>query len=211
MYTPPHFEETRVDLLEDLIRAGGFGTLVTGGPDAPEADHLPFILIPEAGGCGTLQCHVAQGNPVWRRVDAGGRVLVIFLGPDAYVSPNWYPGKAATGQSVPTWNYVAVHAWGTVRVVQDRHWLRAHLEALTRRYESGREPEWRLTDAPADYIERMIGGVVGLEIRISRLLGKHKLSQNRPAADRAGVVEGLRGEGTDAAVALAKLMESGLG
>lgn len=211
MYTPPHFEETRVDLLQDLIRARSFGTLVSCGSGGPEANHLPFIVIPEAGGYGTLQCHVARGNPVWRRVDGAGQVLVIFLGPDAYVSPTWYPGKEATGRAVPTWNYVAVHAYGVARVVEDRQWLRAHLEALTLRHESGRGAPWRLSDAPADYIERMIGGVVGIEIPVSRLLGKCKLSQNRSAADRAGVVEGLCGEGTDAAVALAGLMQSGPG
>jgi transcriptional regulator len=206
MHIPAHFEESRADVLHELISQRTFGTLVTFGPAGIEANHLPFVLDAAQGPCGTLQCHVARANALWREADPGTEALVIFQGPDAYVSPNWYPGKQETQRAVPTWNYMVVHAYGALQVIQDHAWLRSHLEQLTRRHESGRNPAWQLSDAPADYLLRMINGVVGIEIPLTRLLGKYKLSQNRSAADRAGVAEGLRREGTESAKDLAERM-----
>jgi transcriptional regulator len=206
MYIPAHFAEDRPEALQAFIRQRGFGALVTTGPDGPEANHLPFVLDEEAGQFGVLRCHVARANPVWLEAGSKG-ALVIFQGPDAYVSPSWYPGKRDDARTVPTWNYVAVHARGTLRVVDDPVWLRTHLEALTKAHESGRAEPWRITDAPEDYVQRMIGAVVGMEITVTRLQGKWKLSQNRAAADRAGVVAGLRQEAPGPAHALADLMD----
>jgi transcriptional regulator len=206
MHIPEHFQETRPDILHALIRQRAMGTLVTLGPAGIEANHLPFVFNAAQGPHGTLQCHVARANPVWREAGADPQALVIFQGPDAYVSPSWYLSKRDTHRAVPTWNYVVVHAYGRPRVIQDPAWLRAHLEQLTRRHESGREAPWRMSDAPADFLERMINAVVGIEIPVSRLLGKRKLSQNRPAADQAGVIEGLSREGTESAQRVADLM-----
>lgn len=206
MYLPKDFQESRPDILHQLIQDRAFGTLVTWGHSGMEANHLPFVLVKDAGALGTLCCHVARANPVWRQTDVRTEVLVIFPGPDAYVSPNWYPQKAKTGRAVPTWNYVVVHAYGSMRTVEDPAWLRAHLEALTRHHESGRSPSWQISEAPEDYLQRMIGAVMGIEIPVTRLLGKRKLSQNRSARDRMGVARGLRGEATEAARHLADLM-----
>jgi transcriptional regulator len=206
MYAPKHFEETRVEVLHDLIRAYPFGALVTMGPDGLDANHIPFEIDPAPGPFGTLRGHVARANPVWRDRAPDAPALVIFQGADSYVSPAWYPTKVETGKVVPTWNYAVVHAHGVPRFIDDRAWLRAFVEQLTSRHEAGRREPWKITDAPADYIDKQVGAIIGLEMPIARLIGKWKVSQNRPSQDRDGVVEGLLREGGQSGAAMADLV-----
>jgi len=200
MYAPPHFREDRIAVLHDAMRRIAFATLVTQGPDGIEANHLPLLLDAEAG---ILRGHVARANPVWQQLQSGAPALAIFLGPDAYISPNWYPAKAQTGKAVPTWNYLTVHARGTITVMQDGDWLRAHVAALSDTHEAGRPEPWAVTDAPPAYIDSLLRAIVGIEIAITSLEGKWKLSQNR-AADVAGVSQALRQDGQ---AAMADLMK----
>lgn len=190
MYLPAHFEESRRDVLHALMRARPFATLVSQGDEGPAADHLPLYLAAEAGPYGALRGHVARANPLWQRA-ADRQVLAIFHGPQAYVSPSWYASKREHGKVVPTWNYAVVHARGRLRAIDDPAWLRAQLEALVARHEAGFAAPWRIADAPPDYVERMVAAIVGIEIPIGELTGKWKISQNQPAANRAGVVAGL--------------------
>ncbi len=206
MYLPGHFEESRTERLHALMRAYPFATVVTTGPEGPEANHLPLLLDSGPSHYGTLRGHVARANPVWKQLDEGARALVIFQGPQAYITPGWYRSKQETGKVVPTWNYAVVHARGTVRPVDDPVWLRRLVEQLTNRHESGRSTPWQVSDAPADYIEKMLKAIVGIEIQIDRLEGKWKLGQNRSAADQAGVAAGLEGERTDQASGMVDLM-----
>ncbi len=194
MYVPDHFREDRPEVLQGAMRRIGFATLVTQGLDA---NHLPMLLEGNV-----LRGHVARANPVWKQ--GAGEALAIFLGPHAYVSPNWYPSKAETGKAVPTWNYITVHARGTIGWIQDGDWLRAHVGALSATHEAGRENPWAITDAPASYIDSMLRAIVGFELTIAKLEGKWKLTQNRVAADRAGVREGLLRDGHEA---LSRLMD----
>jgi transcriptional regulator len=204
MYLPTHFEETRVPVLHALIRAHPLGALVTRGAAGLEANHLPFEIDPEPAPFGTLRGHVARANPVWR--EGTGEALVIFQGPQTYVSPSWYPSKQDGGKVVPTWNYAVIHAYGVLRAIDDPAWLRAFVAKLTDRHEAARPDRWQVTDAPADYVDKLLGAIVGVELPIARLVGKWKVSQNRPAADRAGVVAGLESDGGDAARAMAALV-----
>lgn len=204
MYLPKHFEETRVPVLHALIRAHPLGALVTHGPSGLEANHIPFEIDPEPAPFGTLRGHVARANPVWR--EGTGDALVIFQGPQTYVSPSWYPSKQDGGKVVPTWNYAVVHAYGSLRTIDDRAWLRAFVEKLTDRHEAGRAEPWQVSDAPADYVDKLVSAIVGIEVPLARLVGKWKASQNRAAADRAGVAAGLEAEGGDAGHAMASLV-----
>jgi transcriptional regulator len=206
MYLPKHFEEARVEVLHGLIRAHPFGALVTLAAHGLEANHVPFEIDPDPAPFGTLRGHVARANPVWREPARGADALVIFQGPQIYVSPSWYPSKQEGGKVVPTWNYVLVHAYGTLRAIDDAAWLRAFVEKLTDRHESARPDRWHVTDAPADYVDQMVGAIVGIEVPIARLVGKWKVSQNRPAADRAGVIAALEAEGGETARAMAALV-----
>ena len=202
MYLPRHFEESRIEVLHDFLRHQPFGLLVTRGPEGLAANPLPFLLDADgAAGLGTLRGHVARANPVWREAAFDNSALVVFQGPHGYVSPAWYPSKAEHGKVVPTWNYVMVQARGTLRAVDDKAWLRAFVTRLTDHHEGGRATPWAVTDAPADFIEATLGAIVGIEIALSSLVGKWKVSQNRSAADRAGVVDGLLRERDDAALA----------
>jgi len=194
MYVPDHFREDRTDVLHQAMRRIGFATLVTQNLDA---NHLPMLLEGNV-----LRGHVARANPVWKSGEGTG--LAIFLGPHAYVSPNWYPSKAETGRAVPTWNYITVHARGSVRWIQDGEWLRANVTALSQAHEAGRPAPWQVSDAPASYIESLLRAIVGFELTIDSLQGKYKLSQNRDAADRAGVREAFEGEGQ---TEIARLMD----
>ncbi len=191
MYIPPSNVESRPEMILDFIEAHPFGALVTAGADGLFATHIPFVLARAQGSQGVLQGHVARANPHHRTIASGDEALVIFSGPDAYVTPSWYPSKAEHGRVVPTWNYVAVHVYGVVRFIDDPTFLRAHLEALTERSERGRAGPWRVDDAPADFIAQMERAIVGVEVEITRLEGKWKMSQNRPAADIDGVIHGL--------------------
>ncbi|UJJ58964.1 MULTISPECIES: FMN-binding negative transcriptional regulator [Rhodanobacter] len=196
MYTPKHFVESRVEALHGLIRAYPFATLVTRAADGLTANHLPFELVGEV-----LHGHVARGNEL-ARLD-GAEVLLVFQGPDGYISPNWYPSKHETGREVPTWNYAVVHVHGRLRVIDDAAWLRRLLETLTDHHEAGQPQPWKITDAPDDHIEKSLRAIVGLEVVVERIEGKFKLSQNHPARNRAGVIAGLRGRngGGDAELA----------
>ena len=191
MYIPPSNAEHRPEVLLDFIDAHPFGALVTAGAEGLFATHLPLVLDRARGPHGTLEGHVARANP-HHRLDLGtGEALVILAGPDAYVTPSWYAAKAEHGRVVPTWNYVAVHVHGALRFVDDRAFLRRHLDALTARHEAGREAPWAVSDAPAEYVAGLERAIVGVELAITRIEGKWKMSQNRPAADLDGVVRGL--------------------
>lgn len=200
MYVPAHFREDRIAVLHDAMRQFAFATLVTQGQGGIEANHLPLLLDAEAG---ILRGHVARANPVWRDIKPGTAVLAIFLGPHAYVSPSWYPTKAEIGKAVPTWNYLTVHARGTAQVIDDGDWLRAHVTALSDAHEAGRPDPWTIGDAPPAYVDSLLRAIVGIEIAITGLEGKWKLSQNRPA-DIEGVREGLKQDGQAALAGLMK-------
>lgn len=199
MYMPKHFEETRVEALHGLIRAYPFATLVTHAAAELTANHLPFELVD-----GVLHGHVARGNELVQ-LD-GAEVLLVFQGPDGYISPNWYPSKHETGREVPTWNYAVVHVHGRLRVIDDATWLRRLLETLTDHHEADQPQPWKISDAPDDHIEKSLRAIVGLEITIERIDGKFKLSQNHPARNRAGVIAGLHERDNDGDAELATLM-----
>lgn len=205
MYIPPRFEEANVEVMHGLIRQHPLGTLVTIGHAGLDANHIPFVVDAHPAPYGTLRCHVARTNPVWQMLETSPNVLAIFQGPDAYISPSAYPSKRSDARVVPTWDYAVVHAAGTARVIHDRDWLLQQLEDLTQANESGRQEPWRLSDAPAEYIDKLLANIVGIEIPIAKLVGKWKMSQNRSAADRLGVVEDLRQRG---AVRVADMVEA---
>jgi transcriptional regulator len=190
MYQPPHFIEDRLDVQHALIKAHPFGLLISVGADGPEANGLPFHLDEAAGPLGTLRVHMARANGQWRSID-GQKVLVVFQGPQAYISPSLYATKRETGKVVPTWNYCMVQAQGVARVHEDSLWLHRQIIALTKGHEETRITPWAVSDAPDNYIQSQIKGIVGIEIEISAISGKWKMSQNRPEADRRGVAEGL--------------------
>ena len=207
MYLPNHFAQTDLTVLHTLMRQQPLATLITEANGEPVADELPFVLDAQQGPHGTLKAHVARANPLWKAHPVGRKVLVVFRGPQAYVSPSWYPGKAEHGKVVPTWNYTVVQASGFLRVVEgDADWLRQQLDALTLLQEAPRAKAWALADAPPDYAARMMGAVVGLEITLTQLVGKFKLSQNHPPESRQAVANGLAGEPLDAARQVAKLI-----
>jgi len=203
MYNPAHFREDRPEELHAFIRAHPLGTLVTSGPDGPEATHLPVFLDADAG---RLRCHMARSNPQWRQIVPGGRVLMIFTGASHYITPNWYPEKRKHGKVVPTWNYVAVHVSGSARVFEDSTSLLRHLHELTNFNEAGFAERWSVADAPQDFVEGMSRAIVGVEITVDRLEGKWKVSQNRSVEDQQGVIAGLEGLGSPASQDMADLM-----
>lgn len=190
MYRPAAFRQDDLTALHAQIDSTGLALLTSNGPAGLQATHLPLLLEPEEGEFGTLYGHFARANPHWQDL-AGQEALAVFAGPDAYVHPGWYPGKAEHGQVVPTWNYIAVHAWGQVETFDDPERLRELLTRLTARHEAGRPRPWSLDDAPAEYLERMLRAIVGFALPIRRIEGQWKLSQNRQPADHAGVREGL--------------------
>ena len=206
MYLPSHFEVTDVTALHALIREHPLGAIVTNGPQGLEANHVPFEIDPEPAPHGKLLAHVARANPLWRRTDADSEVLVIFQGPSGYITPSWYPTKKETGKVVPTYNYAVVHAYGRLRAIEDRQWLRAFVEHLTDRHESARAEPWHIGDTPASYIDQMVGAIVGIEVTVTRLVGKWKMSQNRTPADRLGVAAGLEASASADDRAMARLV-----
>ncbi|MER9069077.1 FMN-binding negative transcriptional regulator [Mesorhizobium sp. M0902] len=201
MYQPPHFQETRQDVLHGLIRAHPLGLLVSNGVEGPVANAIPFLLDADVPPNGRLRAHLAKANPQWRLLADNplARVLVVFQGADAYVTPSWYETKRETGKVVPTWNYAIVQVRGIVTVIEDQDWLAEQISDLTMSQEGSRSAPWAVTDAPAPFIQSQIKGIVGLEIEITEISGKWKVSQNRPAADRVGVAEGLESETADSA------------
>jgi len=202
MYQPDHFRVEDVPQMHALMRARPFAALVSGGSAGLYATHLPTVLKDD-GPCGVIECHLARVNPHWKDLAQGNEALMIFQGPDAYITPNWYPSKARHGKVVPTWNYAVVHAYGCPEVMQDNDWLRRHVTELTAQQERNEGRPWALSDAPETYIEVMLRGIVGFRFSITRLEGKWKMSQNREITDREGVVTGLgkRADGDDLEVA----------
>jgi transcriptional regulator len=191
MYLPKHFAETDVSVMHELMRVHPLATLVTQGPDGLDANHIPLHLDASAGPNGTLRGHIARANPLAANPTVNRKILAIFKGPDCYISPSGYATKAEHGKVVPTWNYAAVHAHGELRLIDDRDWLLTQLDALTAEHEAGLPQPWSIDDAPADYIGKMLGAVVGIEIPIDRLVGKWKVSQNQPPANQASLIAAL--------------------
>ncbi len=208
MHLPEHFSESRLDELHDLIRAHPFGMLVTGRADRLDADHLPFELDAARGPFGTLLAHIARDNPLSTTVTQSVDAMVVFRGPDGYISPNWYPSKRETQRHVPTWNYEVVHAHGRLRIVDDERFVRGVVARLTRRHEASEPHPWKMSDAPADYLDAMLQRIVGIEVEITRLEGKRKLGQNRERRDVDGAIRALRERGS---VTLASSMERARG
>lgn len=200
MYQPPHFIETDRDVLHALIRAHPLGLLISATPDGPIADSIPMLLDAADGEQGRLRAHVARANPHWKiiRDNAEMPVLVVFQGADSYITPSWYETKRETGKVVPTWNYTMVQVRGKARAIEDTAWLGQQIRDLTGKHEAGRAEPWAVEDAPERYIEAQLRGIVGIEIDISEIHGKWKVSQNRPEADRIGVAEGLAEVGGNA-------------
>ena len=200
------FQVQDPDMLHTLVRAQPLATLVIAHEGALHANHVPLFLDPDRGPNGTLVGHVARANGVWPLLPQ--TAVAVFHGPQAYVSPSWYPSKALDGKQVPTWNYTAVHAHGRLSAFDDPERLRAVLETLTDQHEAHRPAPWRISDAPPDYIDKLLRAIVGIELAVDRWEGLWKMSQNRTDTDRVGVVEGLRAEGTPAANAMVDLMLS---
>lgn len=213
MYNPKHFEETRPEVMHRLIAAHPLCTLVTLSADGLVANQIPMLLRrkalapgvePSADDLGTLVAHVARANPLWTATDVSMPVLAIFQGPQSYISPSWYATKAEHGKVVPTWNYVVVQARGVMMVHDDPEWIRAQASELTRKQESSFAKPWAVDDAPRAYTDTMLRALVGIEIPISRLVGKWKVSQNQPEANRQSVVQALHEAGDAQARAVAE-------
>ncbi|MDY1547465.1 FMN-binding negative transcriptional regulator [Luteibacter sahnii] len=208
MYTPRAFVESRLSVLHAAMREIAFGALVTAGEGGIEATHLPFVLAPQEGPLGTLYAHVARVND--HVVRHAGEALAMFAGPHAYISPNGYPGKSVHGREVPTWNYIAVHAYGVPETFTDPGSLLDLLDRLTRQSEqaTAQTPPWQVADAPTDYVASMLGAIVGIRLPIARIEGKWKLGQNRSVDDRLGAAEWLARRRDDDAQAIARAMMS---
>lgn len=200
MYLPQHFHETRIAELHRILVEYPLGALVVTGPNGLDANHLPFELDANAGEHGLLRGHVARDNPLWKEARDGDEALVIFRAGDAYISPNWYPSKHEQHRQVPTWNYQAVHVHGRLWIRDDERFLRGLVARLTRSHEAGTGAErpWRMTDSSKEFIDQMLAAIVGIEIEITTLVGKSKLSQNKEARDRVNAAEALRRRGNQA-------------
>ncbi len=207
MYTPAHFAETRLDVLHQFIRQHPLAALVTSGPDGLEATHVPMVLHPEIEPQGVLRCHVARANPQWKSIDPQRPALVIFSGPEHYITPSWYAAKKEHGRVVPTWNYAAVHVSGRAKLFDEENALLEHLNALTKQSEAPFEKPWAVSDAPAEYVQAMAKAIVGIEMTIERLEGKWKASQNRPRADRPGIIAGLEKLHTPQSLEMAEMVK----
>ena len=197
MYVPAHFEEPSRDILHRLIEDSPLGIFVTHGKSGLDANHIPFDLDRSKGDFGTLHCHVARNNPVWQDIETGDEVLVVFRSADAYISPNWYPSKHEFHKQVPTWNYLVAHAHGRITVRDSEAYVRRNVARLTHRHEASQPAPWKMGDAPKDYIDAMAKAIVGLEIEITRLVGKSKLSQNKEQRDIRGAAEMLIAQGDE--------------
>lgn len=209
MYQPPYFREDRLEIQHALIRARPLGMLVTVGSAGLIANPIPFALDAGASPLGTLRAHLSRANTQWRDFDPSQEVLVIFQGEDAYVTPSWYEGKREHGKVVPTWNYAMVQAYGRMVVRDDPDWLLRQIGDVTRRQEAALPEPWEVADAPEDFIAAQLKGIVGIEIEITRIEGKWKVSQNRSEGDRRGVSQGLRRIGDDASRRMADLVDAG--
>jgi transcriptional regulator len=197
MYVPGHFAESRTEALHALIESAPLGILFTHGQGGMDANHLPFHLSRDEGSLGVLHCHVARANPVWRDITTGDAVLVVFRTADAYISPNWYPSKRETKEQVPTWNYVVAHAHGRATIRDDERYVRTVIARLTKTHESPQANPWKMSDSPKDYIDMMVKNIVGIEVEITQLVGKLKLSQNRETRDILEAGETLKQRGQE--------------
>ena len=207
MYIPRHNEEKRVSVMHSLIVSRPLGTLVTLGASGLFASHIPMILEDDGSQFGVLKGHISRANPQWRDFVPTVDALAIFAGHQHYISPNWYPGTKEHGREVPTWNYVVVHAYGALKVIQDHHWLLTNVEKLTDAHEAASPTPWKVSDAPEDFIKSQLNGIVGLELAIQRLEGKWKVSQNRSERERDGVIDGLAKLNTPESLAMKVLVE----
>ncbi|MER8460920.1 FMN-binding negative transcriptional regulator [Mesorhizobium sp. M1300] len=196
MYVPAHFDEPSREVLYQLIEKNALGVLITHGQSGLDANHIPFELDASQGENGTLRCHVARNNPVWQDVATGDEVLVVFRAGDAYISPQWYPSKQEFHRQVPTWNYIVAHAYGRITIHDDERYVRRNVAKLTHRHEAAQAVPWKMGDAPRGFIDTMVKAIVGLEIEITRLVGKAKLSQNKELRDirNAGEIVNAQGD-----------------
>jgi transcriptional regulator len=210
MYIPPHFEQPNIEAMHNLIRTRPLATLVTLASNGINANHIPLHLAQSSEPFGSLQGHVARANPIWCDLGPDNEVLAIFHGPDAYIRPSWYATKQETGKVVPTWNYTVVHAYGSLRIIDDASWVRAQMEALTTHNEAAFPEPWSVSDAPDDFTEKLVEAVVGIEIIITRLSGKWKVSQNQPPQNQNSVIQGLNASGQSDAAAMAALINAGI-
>lgn len=210
MYVPAHFEVPNSDALHELIESHPLGVLITHGAGGLDANHIPFDLDRTKGEYGTLHCHVARNNPVWQDVATGDEVLVVFRSADAYVSPNWYPSKHEFHKQVPTWNYLVAHARGRITVRDDERYVRRNVARLTHTHESSQPVPWKMGDSPRDFIDSMVKAIVALEIEVTQLVGKFKLSQNKEQRDIQGAAAALisQGEGEVGQAMLAAAAEN---
>lgn len=206
MYTPPVNAETRLPVLRQMVADHPLAAVVTLTSKGLVASHIPMVLEDDGSEFGVLKGHVSRANQQWKESLGGTEALAIFTGPQHYISAGWYPGKLEHGREVPTWNYVAVHAYGTLRTVEDAAWLRDHLERLTDQQEASFSPPWKVADVPAEYLNAMLKAIVGFELPIRRLEGKWKVSQNRNETDRQAVIAGLERLDTPAALTMRNLV-----
>lgn len=206
MYLPDYSREDRREVQFELMRTHPLGLLISHGPGGLLANPVPFTAYPDEGPGGVLRAHVARANPQWREFAGAAECLVVFQGPHAYISPSWYPSKAGHHRTVPTWNYATVHAWGRPTLHEDAAWLRRQIDDLTAAHEGGRQAPWKVADAPADFVAAQLKAIVGIEIAVTRIEAKWKMSQNRSEADRRGVIAGLQADGTPDQAAVAKLV-----
>ena len=210
MYLPTYHQQNDREALGALIDAHPLGAWVCHAPGDLVANHIPFVLDRTQGPHGTLIGHVSRANPVWRALGTGAASVVMFQGPQAYITPTWYPDKAVHGRVVPTWNYAVAHVHGVARAIEDRAWLLAMLRRLTHAQESARPAPWRVDDAPPEYIDQLLRAIVGIEIPIDRLEGKLKASQDEALPDRMGTVTGLQAAGGDDARRMAGLVQAAI-
>ena len=207
MFKPPIFVEEREEIIHDLIHSNSFGTLISIVDGEIAADHLPLLFKPQLCEKGVLQAHISKGNPLWKKHQAGQEVMVIFQGPHHYISPSWYASKAEHAKVVPTWNYAVVHVHGTLKIIENHDWLLNHINQQTDKNEQHYETPWKVSDAPEDYIESQLKGIVGIEIEITRFDGKWKMSQNKNKADKEGIVKGLYDEDNENAKKMSKMID----
>jgi transcriptional regulator len=208
MYQPPHFREDDLAVQHALIKAHPLGLLVTFGSDGLEANPIPFVLEASASSLGTLKAHLSRANPQWRNFDPAQEALVVFQGPETYITPSWYAAKREHGKVVPTWNYAIVQARGRLTIRDDPDWLLQQITTMTDMHEAPRPEPWNVNDAPAPFVAAQLKGIVGIEIEITRIEGKWKVSQNRAEADRLGVSAGLRLSQDDASHQMAELVDA---
>jgi transcriptional regulator len=210
MHIQTHFEESRPIVLHELIRAQPLATFIVVLDGEIVVNHMPFIVAADEGDCGVLRAHLPIGNSLWQALNGPRKAVAVFQGPSSYITPSWYPSKHQHGKAVPTWNYVVVHAHGRQNAIQDPAWLLDHVNEMTNKQESAQGLPWKVSDAPEDFTDKMLSRIVGIEMPISSLQGKWKVSQNRPEADRLGVAAGLLNQGDESSLAMEALVRQSI-